>query len=253
MNLTGADSYWKGNTLVSWNGNPTSSDLEVKDMTLNMEDGAQWTPSYVENTDSQTYVALNYLNFNDSVINIENGSKQEVVVHVTEVKEEVKKEVTVIDKSQTSKTTKEKNKTEEKTTTKKTEQTKKEENIIKEEIEKYTVLESFKGKLAAYGPDCKGCSNRTSSGFDISKTIYYNDPEYGQLRILAGDKKYPYGTVVNLKIDSTTTIKGIVLDRGGDIGIGKKFQFDLLFSSQKEAASFGSKNNVTFEILRLGY
>ena len=80
MNLTGADSYWKGNTLVSWNGNPTSSDLEVKDMTLNMEDGAQWTPSYVENTDSQTYVALNYLNFNDSVINIENGSKQEVVV-----------------------------------------------------------------------------------------------------------------------------------------------------------------------------
>ena len=80
MNLTGAESYWKGNTLVSWNGNPTSSDLEVKDMTLNMEDGAQWTPSYVENTDSQTYVPLNYLNFNDSVINIENGSKQEVVV-----------------------------------------------------------------------------------------------------------------------------------------------------------------------------
>lgn len=204
-------------------------------------------------TDLQDKTLLvNNLN-RDKLVNSNQLTKQEVVVHVTEVKEEVKKEVTVIDKSQTSKTTKEKNKTEEKTTTKKTEQTKKEENIIKEEIEKYTVLESFKGKLAAYGPDCKGCSNRTSSGFDISKTIYYNDPEYGQLRILAGDKKYPYGTVVNLKIDSTTTIKGIVLDRGGDIGIGKKFQFDLLFSSQKEAASFGSKNNVTFEILRLGY
>ena len=80
VNLTGADSYWKGNTLVSWNGNPSSSDLEVNEMTLNMEDGAQWTPSYIENTDSQTYVPLNHLNFNDSVINIENGSKQEVVV-----------------------------------------------------------------------------------------------------------------------------------------------------------------------------
>lgn len=197
---------------------------------------------------------VNNLN-REKLVNSNQLTKQEVIVHVTEIKKEAKKEVTIIDKSKTTieKATSNKNITKKETVKKKQEESKKEESVIKEEIEKYNVLESFKGKLAAYGPDCKGCSNKTSSGYNISKTIYYNDPEYGQLRILAGDKKYSYGTIVNLKIDSKTEIKGIVLDRGGDIGIGKKFQFDLLFTSQKEAAAFGSKNNVTFEILRLGY
>ena len=45
----------------------------------------------------------------------------------------------------------------------------------------------------------------------------------------------------------------IVLDRGGAIGIGKKFMFDLLFPSEAEASKFGTSYNVSFEVLRYGY
>ncbi len=186
----------------------------------------------------------------------------EVVVHVQEVrkKDSVKKKVLVVDKSQVPK---EKEDVSSKKIEEKKNQSSKDiplitkpnedKGVITEKIEKYTVLESFNGKLSAYGPDCNGCSNQTSSGYDIRDSIYYNDKTYGTIRILAGDKKYPYGTIVNLKIDSKTEMKGIVLDRGGNIGINKKFQFDLLCTNQKEAYIFGTRTNVTFEILRLGY
>lgn len=195
-------------------------------------------------------ILVNNLN-REKLVNSNQLIKNKVVVHINEVKQqEVEKEIIIVDKSNT---IKEENKNEEKEKTSSKIDITKEENTIKEEIEKYTVLESFKGKLAAYGADCSGCSTKTSSGYDIEKSIYYNDQKYGKIRILAGDKTYPYGTIVNLKIDANTEIKGIVLDRGSDIGLNKKFQFDLLFENQKQAYSFGSKSNVTFEILRLGY
>ena len=45
----------------------------------------------------------------------------------------------------------------------------------------------------------------------------------------------------------------IVLDRGGSIGIGKKFLFDLLYESEKEAYKYGVSYNTKFEILRNGF
>ena len=45
----------------------------------------------------------------------------------------------------------------------------------------------------------------------------------------------------------------IVLDRGGGIGFGKRFLFDLLFSSEGEASQFGTSYDVTFELVRDGY
>ena len=62
------------------------------------------------------------------------------------------------------------------------------------------VLETRVGKLTAYGPDCPGCSGRVGWGQNVTGgNIYYNDSTYGQLRIVAGDKKYPYGTIVRIK------------------------------------------------------
>ena len=132
-----------------------------------------------------------------------------------------------------------------------------EENNENNEILHKNVLETLNGSLAGYGPDCSGCSSKkTSSGYYIGEgNIYYNDKEFGKVRIVAGDKKYPFGTIVkitNSRYYDNAPIYSIVLDRGG-VGIGKKYIFDLLFNSEEEASNFGSKKNVTFEILRLGF
>ena len=116
-------------------------------------------------------------------------------------------------------------------------------------------LETFTGKITGYGPDCSGCtSNKTASGYYVGEgNIYYSDKEYGSIRIVAGDKKYPFGTIVKLSnLTFSDPIIAIVLDRGSGIGLDKKIQFDLLFDSEKNV-DIGIKSNVQFDILRLGY
>lgn len=116
------------------------------------------------------------------------------------------------------------------------------------------VLEKQVGTLSAYGPDCRGCSGHLGGGFDASGGNYtYNDSKYGEVRIVAGDSKYPYGTIVKVKNSKIGDFNAIVLDRGGAIGIGKRFMFDLLFPTEVEAAGFGTSYNIEFEILRYGY
>ena len=124
--------------------------------------------------------------------------------------------------------------------------------VKKEKTEK--VLATYKGYITAYGPDCKGCSGTTASGYKVSKTIYYNDAKYGKVRILAADKKLSFGTIVRIKNlnNFQKPIIAIVLDRGGAIGFKKSVYFDLLYKSEKETSSFG-KRKATFEILRRGY
>lgn len=106
------------------------------------------------------------------------------------------------------------------------------------------------GKMSGYGPDCVGCSGYLANGHYVGDgNIYYNDSEYGQVRIVAGDKKYKFGTIVRIN----DSMLAIVLDRGGSIGIGKKFMFDLLYASEAEANSNGVSYNTKFEILRNGF
>lgn len=122
-------------------------------------------------------------------------------------------------------------------------------------INQSDVVETLVGSMSGYGPDCKGCSSHTASGYDISNgNIYYNDSVYGKLRVLAGDNKYPFYTIVRISNSgiSQEPLLGIVLDRGGMIGLGGKYLFDLLYPSEKEASVFGVSKNVTFEILRMG-
>ena len=115
------------------------------------------------------------------------------------------------------------------------------------------VLESFTGKMSAYGPDCSGCSGKVGGGQVVTNgNIYYNDAKYGTVRIIAADKKYPYGSIMRIK-SSRTEFLAIVMDRGGDIGFGRRFDVDLLCESEASANSYGTTYNVTFEILRYGY
>ena len=116
------------------------------------------------------------------------------------------------------------------------------------------VLETIVGTMSGYGLDCAGCSGVVGARYDArGNNLKYNDPVYGECRIVAGDKKYPYGTIVRVKNSKIGTFNAIVLDRGGDIGIGRRYMFDLLFWTEKESYEFGLSRNTTFEILRYGY
>ena len=70
---------------------------------------------------------------------------------------------------------------------------------------------------------------------------------------LAGDRSYPYGTIVRVKGSRLSEFVGIVLDRGGAVGFGKSHLFDLLYRSSAEALKNEVSYNTTFEILRYGY
>ena len=121
-----------------------------------------------------------------------------------------------------------------------------------------TPLATYVGKITAYGPDCYGCtSGRTASGqYVLEGNIYYNDPTFGNIRIVAADSSIPFGSIIKiigLSI-SEDPILAIVLDRGGMIGFaeGKHSYFDLLYKSEADAYSFG-RPTATFELLRSGY
>ena len=102
-------------------------------------------------------------------------------------------------------------------------------------------------RLTHYGYDC--CkTGRTATGYDISKTIYYNDATYGKVRIVAMCSKYPLYSIIkikNYKLGGDTL--AIVLDRG--VGCGT---IDLAVKNEKTASKYGIQNNVQIEILRKG-
>ena len=103
-------------------------------------------------------------------------------------------------------------------------------------------------KLTHYGPDCKGCSGNTASGYKVNNTIYYNDSSYGKLRIVAMCSNIPLYSVIkihNYKLGGDVT--AIVLDRG--VGCST---IDLLVESERKSSQLGIQNNVSIDILRRG-
>lgn len=103
--------------------------------------------------------------------------------------------------------------------------------------------------ITAYTPYCDGCIGITSYGYNVLNTIYYDDEDYGMVRILAADDSVPFGSIVYFyDFDSYA----IVLDRGGVIGSFGNAFFDLLFDSYDEAMDFGKKE-VKYKLLRRGF
>ena len=115
------------------------------------------------------------------------------------------------------------------------------------------VISTFIGSMTGYGPDCKGCSGKVGAGQDVRNgNIYYNDPKYGKLRIVAADSKYPYGTIMrvsNSKVLKEPTLV-VVMDRGGAV---KGDKIDLLFETEKNIPSGITQKNVTIDVIRLGW
>ena len=111
----------------------------------------------------------------------------------------------------------------------------------------------FSGTMTGYGPDCVGCTGRVSCPprNDVTNgNIYFNDNDYGTIRIVAADSQIPCGTIVNISGNRLSDpITAIVLDRGGAI---KGTLMDLLMPSEKTSSPIG-RQNVTYEIVRWGW
>lgn len=77
VNLSNADSFWKGSATVSYGtGKPSDEEkLSVQNFQLGLSNGAQWNPTVVEetvgDTTGTTQLAVNQLTFNDGIINLQ--------------------------------------------------------------------------------------------------------------------------------------------------------------------------------------
>lgn len=116
------------------------------------------------------------------------------------------------------------------------------------------VIETYTGNLTGYGPDCYGCTTGlTSTGHNLYNSIYYDDPEFGTIRILAADRSIPFYSIIRISnVPGMDPFLGIVLDRGGNVGFGKGTLFDLAFESEYSPNLIDLTHNVTFEMLRSG-
>lgn len=114
----------------------------------------------------------------------------------------------------------------------------------------------FTGTLTGYGPDCEGCGGHVACrpNQDVRNgNIYYNDKEYGKVRILAADYSIPCGSIVhikNFKFGENGEVIGIVLDRGSAI-VG--LTMDLLYPSEADTVVIGRQRNIEFNIERWGW
>ena len=101
--------------------------------------------------------------------------------------------------------------------------------------------------LTHYGWDCAGCkSGTTATGYDVRHTIYYKDPTYGSLRIVAM-RNVPTYSVIKIKNYNGQDIMAIVLDRCKSGSI-----VDLLVQNEATASQLGIKRNIEIEIIRSG-
>ena len=111
---------------------------------------------------------------------------------------------------------------------------------------------SFIGKLTHYGPDCALCGGHLGcNGQDARNgNIYYNDKEYGTVRIVATSKSIPCGSIIRINVDAydKNGLYAIVLDRGVGPGV-----VDLLKTSEKAMSPARTVNNARFDIVRYGY
>ena len=125
---------------------------------------------------------------------------------------------------------------------------------IKKYGSKYKI--EFKGTLTGYGPDCPGCLGMVYCKPNpnvLNGNIYYEDNEYGKLRILAADYSIPCGSIIkieNFKFIPGDEFYGIVLDRGSAI-VG--LTMDLLYPSEDDTVIIGRQRNIVFTIERWGW
>lgn len=138
---------------------------------------------------------------------------------------------------------------------------------VTEIIEQGTGREGeYVGRITGYGPDCPGCSkagtvachteNRGTHSLIIDG-IYYEDKEYGKVRILSAASAFPCGTIIKVDDGKTEPFYGVVLDRGGSMNSAWKngtVWIDLAYASSSDAKVGGiTGKNIKFSVQRWGF
>lgn len=125
----------------------------------------------------------------------------------------------------------------------------------------------YTGRLTTYGADCLGCSKtgtvacRTESGEKFSlltNGMYYEDDEYGSVRILAADLSgFPCGTMILVDNGKIDPFYAVVMDTGGTMR--KYYQqgviwMDLAFVYQADSKGTNTGSTSTkFSVQRWGW
>jgi len=122
-----------------------------------------------------------------------------------------------------------------------------------QEETKYEVIDTLTGDLTGYAFDCPLCNGTLGClptyYIKDGKTTYF-DYEYGTVMIVATSKQTPCGSIIrfNSKRVSDKPVFAIVLDRGV-----RGNAVDLLTPSEKYAADYIGRSQITYDILRKGW
>ena len=71
VNLNGKDSFWEGNTFISWDTKPSAEKLDVDNFTLSVKDGAVWRPTQFIEADNGEYTPLNTLKLDNGIVDVQ--------------------------------------------------------------------------------------------------------------------------------------------------------------------------------------
>lgn len=124
----------------------------------------------------------------------------------------------------------------------------------------------YSGIITGYGPDCDTCDGRgylacpTSDGQYkslINDGIYYNDIDFGDIRILAADQReFPCGTIIEVNnSDLDKPIIGVVMDTGYAMRRAydnNYIHIDLAFQTE-QGLDFKINKNTNFSVKRWGW
>lgn len=124
---------------------------------------------------------------------------------------------------------------------------------------------NYVGKMTGYGADCAGCSGNLSCKTKEGNSHnlyrdgeYYNDNEYGTVRILAAAlDKFPCGTMIKVENENLGTFNAIVLDTGSamrNAWANGTILMDLAFKSERDPAVYlATSSNTKYSVQRWGY
>ena len=106
-------------------------------------------------------------------------------------------------------------------------------------------LETFTANVTAFQANCRGCSGITANGTDVRSTTTFNDATFGTVRIIAADRRFPFGSIIYI----SGVGNAVVLDRGGSV---RGNVLDLLKGANDNPLQFG-RQFLQAQVVRLGW
>ena len=106
-------------------------------------------------------------------------------------------------------------------------------------------IEAFTASVTAYNIHCNGCSGFTANGTDVRNVSSFNDATFGNVRIIAADRRFPFGSIIYI----SGIGNAVVLDRGGSV-TGNVL--DLLLGTYADPWQFG-RQSLQAQVVRLGW